>query len=116
MLQGPEAIMENQMSLVEGVTIVVPAYNEKQAIGPVLEQLLQVMNDSGVPYEVIVVDDGSQDATGDVAQRYAGVTVLRHRGNRGYGAALKTGIRYARYGLICITDADGTYPNGEFRI
>lgn len=39
------------------------------------------------------------------------MTLLQHRHNRGYGAALKTGIRHARYDLICITDADGTYPN-----
>ena len=102
---------EEQRDTFNGVSIVVPAYNEQRAIGPVLEQLLEMMDDSGSPYEVIVVDDGSQDATAEVAERYDGVSVLCHKGNRGYGAALKTGIRHARYDLICITDADGTYPN-----
>jgi len=92
------------------ITIVIPAYNEERAIGGVLEQLLAVMSRTGVPYEIIVVDDGSQDATAEVSERCEGVTVLRHRENRGYGAALKTGIRHARYDLICTTDADGTYP------
>lgn len=91
-------------------SIVIPAYNEEQAIGGVLERLLVVMEHPGVPYEIIVVDDGSQDATVEVAEGFEGVTVLRHRENRGYGAALKTGIRHAQYDLICITDADGTYP------
>lgn len=115
--QGPVVVQTlkpwaaEQRDTVNGVSIVLPAYNEEQAIGPVLEELLKVMDDSGLSYEVIVVDDGSQDATAEVAKRYEGVTVLRHRGNRGYGAALKTGIRHARYDLICITDADGTYPN-----
>lgn len=94
----------------EATTILVPAYNEEQAIGSVLEALRAAMEPAGVPYEIIVVDDGSRDGTAQVAERVAGVTVLRHRENRGYGAALKTGIRRAQYDLICITDADGTYP------
>ena len=94
-----------------GVSIIIPAYNEEQGIGPVLERLQQVMADSGLTYEVIVVDDGSQDSTARVAGRYEGVRVLRHRANRGYGGALKTGIRHAQHELVCITDADGTYPN-----
>ena len=94
-----------------GLSIVIPAYNEELGIGTVLEQLQQTMVDSGLAYELIVVDDGSQDATAEVARQHPGVTVLQHKGNRGYGAALKTGIRHAHYDLICITDADGTYPN-----
>jgi len=95
---------------VKETSIVIPAYNEGQAIGGVLERLPAIMEHTGVPYEIIVVDDGSQDATAEVAEGFERVTVLRHRENRGYGAALKTGIRHAQYDLICITDADGTYP------
>ena len=95
----------------EGVSIVVPAYNEEQAIGSVLTQMKRVMDASGLGYEIIVVDDGSSDGTARVATGHDGVTVLRHPSNRGYGAALKTGIRHAWFDLICITDADGTYPN-----
>ncbi|MBM4431411.1 MAG: glycosyltransferase family 2 protein [Chloroflexi bacterium] len=92
------------------ISVVIPAYNEEHGIGPVLERIQQVMTDSGLTYEVIVVDDGSTDATAAQAEA-TGADVLRHAGNRGYGAALKTGIRHAQYDLICITDADGTYPN-----
>lgn len=99
------------MLAVNGVSVIVPAYNEEQGICSVLEQLCQVIGGGGLLYEIIVVDDGSQDATAKVAERYEGVSVLRHRRNRGYGAALKTGIRHAQYELICITDADGSYPN-----
>lgn len=94
----------------EGVTVVIPAYNEETGIGPVLSQLPHVLADKGLAYEIIVVDDASQDNTAVTAEQYAGVRVLRHKENRGYGAALKTGIRHAHYDLICITDADGTYP------
>jgi glycosyltransferase involved in cell wall biosynthesis len=93
------------------VSIVIPAYNEERAIKPVLEALLEVMDQSGLLYEVIVVDDGSRDETAVMAQSVSRITVLTHRHNKGYGAALKTGIRHAHHDLICITDADGTYPN-----
>ena len=94
-----------------GVSIIIPAYNEEAGIKPVLTQLQTVLAASNLRYEVIVVDDGSVDGTATVVQEHAGVILLQHKGNRGYGAALKTGIRRARYELICITDADGTYPN-----
>ena len=98
-------------SLKQSVSIVIPAYNEEHGIGSVLTQLQHVMADSDLDHEIIVVDDGSQDATAEVAEGYEGVTVLQHRGNRGYGAALKTGIRHAQHDLVGIIDADGTYPN-----
>lgn len=96
--------------MTQGVSIIIPAYNEERGIGSVLDRLTKITEESGLPHEIVVVDDGSEDDTVEVAQQYVDVTVLRHGGNRGYGAALKTGIRHAQYDVICITDADGTYP------
>ncbi len=94
-----------------GVSIVVPAYNEEAGCVKVLRQLVATMEDSGLDYEIIVVDDGSVDGTPERLRELEGaITVLRHPRNLGYGAALKTGIRHACHDLICITDADGTYP------
>jgi glycosyltransferase involved in cell wall biosynthesis len=96
------------------VAIVVPAYNEEHGLGAVLAQLSAIqaqMNAAGRQVEIIVVDDGSADQTSEVARQHKGITLIRHRVNRGYGAALKTGIRHAKGDWICITDADGTYPN-----
>jgi glycosyltransferase involved in cell wall biosynthesis len=93
-----------------GLSIIVPAYNEAGSIGPVLDSIWQTMQATGLDYELLVIDDGSRDHTADVAEA-GGYRVLRHPENRGYGAALKTGIRHATYDLIAITDADGTYPN-----
>jgi glycosyltransferase involved in cell wall biosynthesis len=96
--------------LAEGLSVVAPAYNEGKAINSVLKRLTAALDGITGACEIIVVDDGSKDDTAEIAGRYEKVTVLRHRSNRGYGAALKTGIRHAAYDLICIIDADGTYP------
>ena len=106
--QLPE-VFASESSLSVAISIVVPAYNEEQGVGPVVTTLQRELAATGWQHEIIVVDDGSTDATAAQAEA-AGVCVLRHAANRGYGMALKTGIRHARYDLICITDADGTYP------
>lgn len=98
-----------QRSLPGEVSVVVPAYNEVDHIAAEVEELQRVLAASGWQFEIIVVDDGSDDATAHAAAS-AGVRVLRLRRNQGYGAALKRGIAEARYGWVLITDADGTYP------
>ncbi len=97
--------------LSDGLSVIVPAFNEEDGIRPVLGQLQQALSASEWPYEVIVVDDGSTDRTAEIAGSVVGVRVLQHRQNRGYGASIKSGIRHARHEYVCITDADGTYPN-----
>lgn len=93
------------------VTVIIPAYNEEGAIAAVLTEVGEKLAASCHEVEIIVVDDGSQDRTAAIARGQDGVRVLQHRKNRGYGAALKTGLRHACHEVICITDADGTYPN-----
>lgn len=92
------------------VSIVIPAYNEAAAIGPTIEAIHQMMVQTHLDGEIIIVDDGSKDGTGDVAAASPHVRLFRHPQNKGYGAALKTGIRQARHDIVLITDADGTYP------
>jgi len=92
-----------------GVSVVVPAYDEEGAVAAEIEHLRGVLTGAGVEHEIVIVDDGSADRTAERAES-AGALVLRHPENRGYGAALKTGIRKARFDTIVITDADGTYP------
>ncbi len=92
------------------VSIVIPAYNEAAAIGPTIEAIHQMMRQTGLEGEIIIVDDGSKDGTGDVAAASPHVRLFRHPQNKGYGASLKTGIRQAQHDIVLITDADGTYP------
>lgn len=91
------------------VSLVIPAYNEEHGLAEVVHGLRTRMEASKRPFEMIVVDDGSADRTLEVA-RGLGVTVITHAVNRGYGAALKTGIRASRGEYVLICDGDGTYP------
>jgi glycosyltransferase involved in cell wall biosynthesis len=95
--------------MTEPVSIIIPAYNEELAVASVVREVSAILLENGIPGEVLVIDDGSTDQTAESARR-AGARVLRHRSNRGYGTALKTGIMAASNNLILITDADGTYP------
>ena len=67
------------------------------------------MEDFPFAFEILIVDDGSHDKTAEQA-RTTSARVVQHRQNRGYGEALKTGIRHAKYERIAIIDADGSYP------
>jgi glycosyltransferase involved in cell wall biosynthesis len=93
----------------KGISIIVPAYNEEHSIGGVLRALLESVQ-SKDDYEIIVVDDGSTDITYRVCSEVEGILIVRHNRNKGYGAAIKTGVKNAKYDAIAIIDADGTYP------
>lgn len=92
------------------ISVVIPAFNEAGAIRRTVEEVHAALG--ATEHEIIVVDDGSKDATAEHAAA-AGARVVAHLYNMGYGAALKTGIRAATFDTIAITDADGTYPNNE---
>jgi glycosyltransferase involved in cell wall biosynthesis len=92
------------------ISVVIPALNERAAIAATIEQVSQALTRANLePFEIVVVDDGSADGTGDLALS-AGARILRHPHNVGYGRALKSGIVAAKYDIIVITDADGSYP------
>lgn len=90
--------------LAEGTSVIVPAMNEGRAIG----QLVAGLKAAAAWREILVVDDGSSDDTGDAA-RAAGARVIRHPYNKGNGAAVKTGLRQASGTFVLILDADGQH-------
>lgn len=95
------------------LSIVIPALNEEAAIGSTLARCVEarehIRKQGGVDdVEILVVSDGSTDATESIACGFPGVTVLAFDRNRGYGAAIKCGFAHARGDLLGFLDADGT--------
>jgi glycosyltransferase involved in cell wall biosynthesis len=94
------------------VSIVIPAYNEEKTIGNVIGETIVVMDSSQMPYEIIVVDDGSSDNTGRIASTYK-ATVLTNSKNRGKGYAVRKGFQHAQGDILVTIDADGAHKPKE---
>lgn len=100
-------------------SVVIPAYNEAGRLPRHLDEVVAFFEGRGDPYEVLVVDDGSTDATAAVveatARSYRTVRLIRSERNQGKGAAVQRGMLAARGGLRLFTDADGATPIAEIK-
>ena len=95
------------------LSVIIPVYNEKGTIREILRRVRAVR----IPKEIIVVDDGSTDGTGEVLGEMEGdegLRVLRHQRNRGKGAAVRTGFKEATGGIVIIQDADLEYDPMQY--
>jgi glycosyltransferase involved in cell wall biosynthesis len=99
--------MDNSLS------ILIPIYNEEQSISGTVGIIRDTLSKSDFNWEIICINDGSTDRSKEVLSTIEDVRVINHKTNKGYGAALKSGIRLASFPYVCITDADGTYPNDQ---
>ena len=103
-----------------GLTMFFPAYNDAGTIGSLVIQAVQVASRLTDDFEVLVVNDGSQDATGriadELARQYPQVRAIHHPVNRGYGGALRTGFASATKALIAYTDGDAQYDPSELAV
>jgi glycosyltransferase involved in cell wall biosynthesis len=99
------------------ISVFFPCYNEQANVARVTEQAIGVLDELGADYEIILVDDGSADDTGRIADEIAAgndrIHVIHHERNLGYGAALQSGFRAARKELVFYTDGDGQFDIGE---
>lgn len=91
------------------LSIIIPAYYEEAVIGSIVARVQGVLDTLPYSYELLVIDDGSQDDTA-VEAKAAGATVISHPYNIGNGAAIKTGIRHAKGNIILMMDSDGQHP------
>lgn len=95
------------------ISLFFPIYNDQATVRTVTEKALAALAEVSDTFEVVIVDDGSPDRSGEIAdelaQEHACVRVVHHRENRGYGEAIKTGLANVRYDWICFTDGDDEY-------
>jgi len=94
-----------------------PAYNEEANLKETVEKAIPVLSKVANKFELIIVDDGSKDRTGEIAdklaKKYSFIRVIHHRSNKGYGEALKSGFYSAKYEWIVFTDSDGQLDFSE---
>lgn len=106
-----------QQKRLKSLSVVLPAYNEADNIGPMLEETIQTVSALADAYEVIVVNDGSSDATAQIvqsfSQRHPQIRLVQHESNQGHGAAMFDGLIRARHDWIFLLDSDRQFDPRE---
>jgi glycosyltransferase involved in cell wall biosynthesis len=102
---------------VKSLSVILPAFNEEANIRAVVEDAYRIIPKFAPIFEIIVVNDGSRDGTGSICEQLVrelpNLRLVHHSRNRGYGAALKSGIKLARCDVIFFTDSDGQFALQE---
>ena len=104
--------------MVKNLSVFFPAFNEAENIEKTVLNAASVLEKLKIPYEIIVINDGSTDATGQIAEALSvkshnKIRVIHHPQNLGYGEALRSGFYNARYDWIAFTDSDGQFDFAE---
>ena len=103
--------------LIDSLSVFFPAYNEERNLKKTVEMAIKVVKNIAVDWEIIIVNDGSNDKTEDIAQELKNeegrIKIVTHKKNKGYGEALKSGFYNSKYAWIATTDADGQFDFSE---
>jgi len=101
------------------ISLFFPVYRDEHTVRRVTEKALGVLRDVAKNFEIVIVDDGSPDRAGEIADELARehpeVSVIHHPRNLGYGAAIQSGFRAVRYDWVCFTDGDDEYDVNDLR-
>ena len=105
--------------LIDKLSVFFPAYNEEENLEKTVLDAKKVLSEVARQWEIIIVDDGSKDRTGEIADKLAAknknIVVVHHHPNRGYGAALKSGYKKAKYPWVAFADSDGQFDFSEIK-
>ncbi|MBM3205642.1 glycosyltransferase family 2 protein [Candidatus Shapirobacteria bacterium] len=105
------------MKLIDKISVFLPAYNEEKMLAQTTRKVNEILQKIAGDYEIIIINDGSKDKTGQIADKLASqnkkIKVVHHHPNRGYGAAVKSGTYAARYPWIVLFDSDGQFDFQE---
>jgi glycosyltransferase involved in cell wall biosynthesis len=101
------------------ISLFFPVYRDERTVRVVADKALELVASLEGEHEVIIVDDGSPDRSGEIADQLAEehpcIRVIHHPTNRGYGAAVRSGLAACRFEYICMTDGDDEYEVNDFR-
>lgn len=105
------------MNKLKEISLFFPAYNEEENLRETVEKAIPILKEVAEKYELLIINDGSKDKTGEVAEKLAQkhdfIRVITHNPNRGYGGAIKSGWYGGKYEWIAFTDADGQFDFSE---
>jgi len=103
----------------KNISMVFPAYFDEKNISKIVEKSIKALREIAGEFEIIIVEDGSPDSTGYEAdllsKKYDFVRALHHKKNEGHGAAIKTGMKEAKYELVVLMDGDGQYEPEDMK-
>jgi glycosyltransferase involved in cell wall biosynthesis len=106
-----------KQEVVKSLSVFFPCYNEQENVARTVEKALEVLKKLGIDFEIIIVNDGSADKTGQIADELSNrdkrIKVVHHPKNLGYGAALQSGFKTASKEYIFYTDGDGQFDINE---
>jgi len=105
------------MKMIDKLSVFLPAYNEEKMLAETTQKVNKILGKIAGDYEIIIINDGSKDKTGQIADKLASenkkIKVIHHSPNRGYGAAVKSGLYTARFPWIVLIDSDGQFDFNE---
>jgi glycosyltransferase involved in cell wall biosynthesis len=105
--------------MAESISLFFPVYKDERTVHLVAEKAVRLLSSLGGEYEIIIVDDGSPDRSGEIADELARehpcIRVIHHQRNTGYGAAVRSAIAASRFEYVCMTDGDDQYEVEDFR-